>query len=414
MSAYLNRPLFDQFIAGWLALGALFSLLGNAASDLWLSSVAVLFLVRSFVLKDWSWAQTLWVRLALVFWVWLLVTTTFSPWDGAALGDAAAWLRFPIFAIGFGTLMATTHRSAQTWAIAVALLGLLIFVGTLGVEKFNNPDATRLYGTWGQNIKAGWYLYGFGLPVALWALGAGVFSFVRFVAAVALVCVLLAAFAISGDVYVTLSFLFGVGLFSVLSVRHFSFLLVLAAIGCLVVAAIYYFTPEAAHRFYWSLTTRLPWMTGSDYFVPWMRGLYAGFAAPIMGQGVGSFEQVCNQVPSVHVLDIEGALVLGCQNHPHQLYIQTFAETGIVGLVLFVGAIGALLFQKGGFKGFYSGSRRHRNLQVAGFCLLVAAFWPISSYSDAFGQHRNFFTWYLAAWAIGLRALAKRDAEPAG
>ncbi|NVK34530.1 MAG: O-antigen ligase family protein [Rhodobacteraceae bacterium] len=407
MKPFLNRNSTDLLISVWLCSGAILALLGNAASDVWLTSVAVIFIVRSFILGDWAWTREPWVQMSGLFWIWILSVSTFSPWQSSNLGDAAAWIRFPIFAIGFATLFGQNPKISIDRLAIFTCFGLAIFIGALVIEKIGNPDAERLYGTWGQNIKAGWYLFGFGLPVSLWAIWKANTNWRTLLWGGPLVLCIVGAFLLAGDVYVTLSYLFGITIFLAFNGKHWRRTAMFGAAALVSIGCVFFFFPDTADRYVWSLRTRLPWMESSDYFVPWMRGLNAGLLQPFFGLGVGVYEEACNALPQISVLDVGDYRTLGCQNHPHQLYIQTFAETGTVGLLIFSLAVLLIVFNGVSFKRFFA----QTEAQLAAFCLLVVAFWPISTYSDAFGQHRNFFTWFLAAWALALRYKSKSDGK---
>ena len=393
-SQALHSKPFDLVLKLWLFSVFIFTILGNAASDMWLTGTAVIFLIVSFVEKDWSWLRQRWLQIALLFWLWILVASLASQWPENALKDSLTWIRFPLFAVALPFLLNRKPDNRRVF-LGALLAGLAILVAVLLWEKINNPDAQRLYGTWGRdmNPKSGWFVVGFGLPISLWALCKITDRKKAALWAIPLaVCISLAAI-LTGEIYMTLSLLLGIGLFLLISRMSIK---LLASLAALLVAGSFFvmqFLPSLAERFSNSLTTRLPWLSSSDYHIPWMRGLEVAKLNPLFGVGPRGYGPYCKQSA-----DLQALFDAGCFHHPHQLYIQIAAETGLIGLVLFVALLFALLL-------YIVRGNAWRKLPVnvtAALCLVITALWPISTYSNGFGQHRNFFTWLIIAFALAL------------
>ena len=85
-----------------------------------------------------------------------------------------------------------------------------------------------------------------------------------------------------------------------------------------------------------------------------------------------------------------------CGNHPHNFYVQLFAETGILGLIF-----GTLMF----FKIIHT---CHKNRNYNTFCPMssiayiipLAIFFPIQQYGSFFGQWGNLFIWFSIGFAL--------------
>ena len=70
----------------------------------------------------------------------------------------------------------------------------------------------------------------------------------------------------------------------------------------------------------------------NPYWESWRGGLQQGIENPIIGLGVASYREHCSSMISNDLEWLPGQNI--CVNHPHNFYIQLFAETGLIGLML--------------------------------------------------------------------------------
>ncbi len=386
--------------AYFLLSGPFVALMGNAPSDIWLTLVSILFVTESAINRDWLWTKQYWFKISLVFWSWIILTSAFSQWPANALAQALPWIRFPIFA---AALMSWLGKSEELWRqmLISILCGVLLLASILIIERIVNPGAIRLWGTWAQNPKPGWYMLGFGLPIVLWALGELKNKPSTFYWALPLVVVIAGVTLSTGEVYVTLSMLFGCGLFVLFS-RFWSWRIVLVGGACLLIGAgVLATNGQLLHRFTDGMLLRLPWLPSSDYYDPWIGGLNAGFLNPLLGLGVDNYEFYCDKLKSAGQLGVLG--IKHCFPHPHNLYIQIFTETGIIGLTLFSVLVISLLISA-----LPRSPARNFDIPIViGLTIMIVSLWPISTYSQAFGQHKNMFTWFLIGWALATIKLSR-------
>lgn len=392
------------FLVYWIA-GPFAALLGSAASDIWLSIGALSLLACSAMSKKWQWVRQPWFLAALVFWLWLVFTAIISPWPMNALSDALPWIRFPVFAmICLLSLQADEALLKKViWAMGI---GFTIVAIIMVFERIENPDADKLYGPWNRNKKAGWYVVGIGLPVCLWFMAQAREKAIPQWFALVMLTILIGTSFNSGEIYMTLLLFLGLGTYILLSRLELKLFFSLAAISVALFAILIFVFPSIAQSFAYNLQTNLPWFPSSSYYAPWTEGIGIAQSNPLFGIGAKNFDFYCKSDEMLRIVTSPQ-----CNSHPHQLYIQTAAEAGIIGLILFI-VMGLLLFKAS----LGSDNLLHLPIRVAvGLTILVTVFWPISSYSEAFGQHRNFFTWYSIGIALAMansrRFIHKSDTD---
>ena len=64
-----NMSSFDKTMTIFWLLGPFIYLIERDPADLWLSLISLIFLIRCFRKKDWSWASQFWFKSALALWI---------------------------------------------------------------------------------------------------------------------------------------------------------------------------------------------------------------------------------------------------------------------------------------------------------------------------------------------------------
>ena len=154
----------DRWAGFLVVLLPLFFVLGRAIADGALILVAVAFLVRSAVLRDWGWLREPWVLLALAWVGWLTFAGLFAENVPAATTKAADQVRFVLFAAALATVhfrdpATRTNFLVALWAaIVLVAADCLIQVATgTSLTGRGLPEAYRLSGPFSEQ-KAGTYL----------------------------------------------------------------------------------------------------------------------------------------------------------------------------------------------------------------------------------------------------------------
>ena len=134
-------------------------------------------------------------------------------------------------------------------------------------------------------------------------------------------------------------------------------------------------------------------MVSSDYHEPWKAGINIAFENPIFGIGPKNFNLYCMKLQQD--ANIESLLnITQCPWHSHNLYISIAAESGIIGLILFLLIVVYILLLA------FRASRTTNWENNTSFLLSFILFFPLQTYSQAFGQSLNFYFWTVFGYIL--------------
>ena len=98
-AALAELPRWERYLhIIWLA-GPFILLIERSPADIWLSALALTFVVRSVVRRDGWWLKKFWVRAAFAFWAVCFLSAALSPLPAYSMGEVLVWFRFPLFAM---------------------------------------------------------------------------------------------------------------------------------------------------------------------------------------------------------------------------------------------------------------------------------------------------------------------------
>ena len=115
-NALAAMPRWERNLHIFWLLGPFILLIERSPADLWLSIIALSFVVRAIVMRDGHFLSVFWVKAAFAFWVVTIIAGALSPFPAIATGEAVAWFRFPLFA------MATVFWFAREKRLRYAML----------------------------------------------------------------------------------------------------------------------------------------------------------------------------------------------------------------------------------------------------------------------------------------------------
>ncbi len=333
---------------------------GRAVAEVMIDTTAVAFLLRSALTRDWNWARLAWVRIALLWWLWLVVCSIpvwgLGQGGGGSLLQAVLTVRVLVFAAGLQvwTLARERPRRVIGWLIAASFAyisaQLLLQAATgfnlFGDPRFHDGTLTGPYDEPRASAPLSRLLFPTLLPAAAWLLRYGR---VGAVGAAALLLAGLAIMVLAGQRMPLL--LTGLGfLVAGLMLRR----LRLALLACLasapaLVGVSALVTPRSfAHL--WTLFERqMSHFGASPYGLILARAVIIARDNLWTGRGFNGFRTGCplpryfHGVPPLQAAASNAGGAAFCVQHPHNHYLQAITDAGIPGLALFCAMVLAWL-----------------------------------------------------------------------
>ena len=383
----------------WLA-GPFILLIERSPADLWLTVLALAFVIRAIRYRDGAFLSAFWVRAAFAFWAVTLISALASDAPAYAFGEAFIWIRFPLFAMATLYWLGTDRRLLYAMMLSTAF-GLLVMCGILSAELLiEGQKGGRLSWPYGDLVP-GNYVAKVGLPVftVMVALAVSMKSRIAGLAGVVALFTMLISI-MTGERINFLIRACGGMLAGLLWKPIWSRYLGLVAIEVLAVILLFTAAPDVGNRYVDRFIDQLPTGDHSVYYKTMAPGMMAFAQSPILGIGTANFRNMCPEI----VGDLPN---LQCHPHPHNYYIQMLGETGIIGFVfgtVFLWSIIVTLFK--------AGLRHRENIVLAtAWVVPFGLFWPIASSADFFGQWNNIFMWSAVALALGALNLAPGEKD---
>ena len=153
----------DRYFHLFWLLGPFFLLIERTPGDIYISTVALAFIIRSLKKRDSAWLKFFWVKSIFIFWGVCLLSAILSPDPSYAIGEAFIWIRFPLFAMATAFWLGADKRLLLLMLFSTAS-ALLVMCGILAAELAIEGFKTRLSWPY-DDLVPGNYLTKVGLPV---------------------------------------------------------------------------------------------------------------------------------------------------------------------------------------------------------------------------------------------------------
>ena len=390
-----NMTRFDKAMTIFWLLGPFIYLIERDPADLWLSLIGLVFLTRCIRNKDWKWANQLWFKSALILWLFGLFSAATSTDPLFTFQQGFVWIRFPIY-VAAAQVWLAKDRDVRILMLLSMLIGMLLMCGILIAETFIEPK-DRLTWPYGDMVPGG-YIAKVSLPLfcVLIAIAvskksnAGVLSGIIGLLSIGVS-------ALTGERTNFLIRACGGILASIVWKPKFIMLAILLMVELFAVLALMFSRPDLANRFGNSFFNDIPLINTSEnngYWGTWRSGIQQGMITPIKGIGPSGTRKTCSKLDTNLPKWLPGKN--SCNNHPHNFYIQLFAEVGAIGLLLGCIMFGSIITS------CYKARLANFNCPMAATAFVVpfGLFFPIQQFGSFYGQWGNLFTWFAIAFAI--------------
>lgn len=386
--------------------------LGIVACDISLSTIAVLFLIRSVLIKDFSWLNIRWIQIALILWAYTLILSFYALVNvKASFSQAIPFCRFIFFAAGLQCwlLKSADYRRYLLYALTATVLlmtvnilfSFLTGLSLLGKSATQYGHYTHITWLWqrpygrimGLNGKmnAGIMLTWVAMPFFVFM--ASIMKHKKrhsFVAALLALLLVMMAISITGDRMAFLECGFGCFLlFLFLPDLRWPFFLT-GGILLLLLAGVFLFDPGLYHRNLVSLFKDTAHFSHDSYGVIARTAAAIFWDHPIFGVGLKQYSYLSSSLQYSHLG--------GFNTHTQNLYLEWITGTGLIGILLFLSMLYCW------FKQFFLQRSVICGLPIAvgvfvGFILRA---WPLASTTSFFFSWGAITFWWMAAWLLAI------------
>jgi O-antigen ligase len=371
---------------------------GRVLAEADLVLLSLLFLLQSVLRRDWQWVRRTWVRIAFVWWAWVVLCSALHGLG--AVGQAAGVARFllGVAALEHWVLRQDRVRRWLTWLLqgAAAYLAaqcLLQFATGRNLYGYGRGADGELTGPY-QNPRAGAPLSRLLFPAVLpWMerfLTRGMWYISLFLLPAGVAVMVLIGQRM--PLLLTIMGLFVTALF-LPRLRQFVMIACIAA-GALV-SATSVISPPTFNRLVTKFSSQMEGFQRSHYGLIAERAVLIAEAQPFVGVGFDGFRRECERPAYFRGVGGDGGGAAMCVQHPHNFYLQALVEGGIPGLVLF-GAV-AFAWLMALLQGLWQSPDP---LRVGLFVAALIHLWPIAS-STAFTSMPQ-SGWFFVLLGLGL------------
>lgn len=387
----------------------LFLLHARALAEIMIAIINLAFLLRT---RDGAWLNTLWMRIGLLWWGWLVFCSI--PGIGAggweSFIQALATLRFLLFvaALAHFVLVAPQHRrwlqaaiiASAIYIAAQSLLQFAVGRNLFGDRRSIDGELTGPF----DKPRAGAPLSRILFP----ALLPSVVAWPRLPAALLTLAALAVVVLIGQRMPLLLT---GLGFITtgLFLPRLRPILLVAVLAGGALIGASSVVSPPTFYRLVTKFSSQMEHFAASPYGQISARAVAMAEAHPLTGRGFDGFRTGCALPRYFHGWrpgdDGGGAAI--CVQHPHNHYLQALTDAGIPGLLLFSALVLVWLFDLQ--VGLW---RQPDPLRVGLFVAALIQEWPLASASALTSMPLSGWFFLLLGYGLAEARLSSRLAHP--
>ena len=107
-------------------------------ADVWLTLLSMVFLLRCFLLKDWLWAKQKWFKFTIIFWLYCVLSSFFSPYFFHSFTESILWIRFPLYVVAAQAWLGKEYETRILMFVSI-FISMIIMCFILGLEIIIDP-----------------------------------------------------------------------------------------------------------------------------------------------------------------------------------------------------------------------------------------------------------------------------------
>ncbi|HEY1096141.1 MAG TPA: O-antigen ligase family protein [Alphaproteobacteria bacterium] len=407
--------------AAILALSVPFCLiLGRFWADVAVVTTGVLFLLHCTRTRDWSWLRVRWVQVGLVLWGVLLLSAFFALADQKiALQRAAEWIRWVVLiaSLVFWQSKISWWPKASSHFLAILIFAVAIDTLVQYVFGYSLSGRIKLLGTERLTGPFNRYVVGIFLTRLLWLGTAPVMQWAqqqtsyikRVLLPLGFIGMIALAIFLSGERMAILLTGLSLGIFFCFAKNFRKPLLTYGLPMIIAIMAFIATQPILLTRMVEG-RQMIQNLDQTGYGMIFHNAVTAWKQSPLLGVGPKNFVFLCEkdgQAIGYRDAIPETPDQFDCARHPHNPYLEWLADTGLVGLGLFILLIG--LWSKDAVTHVWQQRNSAPHIYLPQLCLLmglVVLLWPLQGNMSVFINWSGTLFW----WTIGMIISGLRNA----
>ena len=372
-------------------------MLSKSIADFFIVAIAISFLIFSLIKFSWSWLEISWLRLAILFYLIANLSACLSLLVETSLSNGLAWIRFPLFAVAMSYWL-IKEKHIFYFTLFINFLSIIFIFFLMGLETIFTDHNTFEWPF--RNPLNGPFIHRIGI----------LFFSIAF-----LILFLDEKYKILASSFIVISIIFS--LLSGHRVGTFSFIIIILILSfwpnfnlkrTLLVMVLFLITLtlffslniEKLDRYFFGVYN-LSNTSFLQYLGQWKTGIIVFLDNPIFGIGPTNVQNYLSENIIINYDPYKN------NEHPHNHYIQAFAETGLLGGFLYFAIFLKILFDCyicTKFKNNLIDSLISKGIFITSICIS----WPFANNYDLFGQQQNAYLWYVISILLVSNSLNKR------
>ena len=411
---FISAPWLDRISLVACLLLPWLLIVSRAGSDAASIVIGVLFLLRSWQTADWAWTQSPVVRICAIAWLWMLcIASPFATDSAESFKTALPWLRWMLLYAGLVYWVLATSARLRLCALNIAFMLCLIVFDTIWQYYFgvsitgHIPNENyRLTGPM-DNVKVGIFISKLCFPATAIILFQAMQQHraKHIVATIIFLLANIATVMLSGERTAFFSCLLAMGIITAIIIYAEPALrmksILATAIVLLITGGLLATQPVLQARVAW-LQTNIENFKTSSYGTLDRIGIEMGLDHWTTGAGFKGFRELCPTYLAPGEPD-------QCNIHPHNPYVEWFAELGMPGLLLFLALITTLIFQA--LQAIKTNKGAGRVLAASVLAVLAMQFFPLMATQSFFSNWPALLLWYSISVAVAALNMLKSPLE---
>ncbi len=393
-----SKSIFEKVLIIIWSLMPFIMMISKSLTDFLIVIIGISFLFFSVIKSSWSWINKSWIKLSILFFVFANVSACFSLLVETSLSNGLSWIRFPLFAAAVAIWL-IKEKEVFYFTLLINFLSVIFIFILMGLETiltnhhvFEWPFRNPLNGPFIHRIGILFFSAAFFI----------LFSKLKHKTK-ALFFVLISIFFSLLSGHRTGSFSFVIIIFILTFWPSFKFgrAMMISLLFSFLLVLFFTFNVQALERYILGIYN-FSESAFLQYLGLWKTGIFVFFENPIIGIGPTNVQNYLSDNIITNYDPFKN------NEHPHNHYIQAFAETGLIGGILYI-----LLFLRI-IVDSYKNTKNQINeiddlISKSVFISSICIFWPFANNYDLFGQQQNSYLWYVISIILVSHGLNKKN-----